>query len=615
MLKDSLLRNRISTKTQFKAGGDGVPIMTLASGQSTKGISTQGLAVGTTTLGPNRIAQAIDSDNIFYPPGDYDAKTPDVMFSNIGNRVYQPDPNLSLPPLLKKLGDQKFKAKANQKFEEYLKVGKLAKDLDTVSRNVGLEALGQSREILRTLVDTRRKITEQDYLRKMLDSGLSLDDAEKEIEGARKARALQEFRTLDDRPYQAKMLIHRLAMSRGAVSQVKAPLNSSGNIDSPQTSMLVAEQTGQTAFGHSPIDAARVFLTPDFYKRFARRSLQSQEGIDQQTAINSLISEGMPEDIVGGTNASIINAQGREANIQRQREGLASMLDNRKRFGGKIMLPLPPIMFAPAQLGHVYSEKNKTVGASAMFHYVNIADMSNFNKVVAINQVLALNPDSLFNLKTQLAGVPLLDRTGKRADPGLLPAITQILVNANGSDTFRIPFSNDNVAVTDTDIAKYLEEFRSESGNVLNQRKTTARTYKDKIEEADRELAAQYETAMSPQEQDANQKDYEQEQALRRARMSALGRPIENTRRGRAPSEDREPPTRRRAPSEDKEDAARPVEAAPRFTKGSRRFDGKPVSSLTKPQLKDALEQVGLPFDEATPNSVLRKRLGDFLMN
>ena len=228
-----------SSHVAFRAGGNGVPILTRASGQSTSGYQTMGLPDGSrpmpgggankTSLGAFRMgdqdgngpASAIYPGEIFGPYGLPDRVYPERTFANVGNNTFQPqNDDAATHALLKRLGDQQFKAVSQAPFEDYRAQQRLARDLDEASRNASLSDLGTSREIIRNLAAERRQQNEDDYLRKMLDAGATPEAARKEIEDVRNANALQEARKVDDREYQAKTLISRIAMSRGVTPMV-----------------------------------------------------------------------------------------------------------------------------------------------------------------------------------------------------------------------------------------------------------------------------------------------------------------------------------------------------------------------------------------------------------
>ena len=117
-----------SSHTAFQAGGNGVPILTRASGQSTQGFQNMGNSVGITNLGATRIGDQDGNANvgtpygngdIFTVPGQPDREYPTVHFQSVGNNVFQPDDDgKATYALLKRLGDQKFKAVSEAPFEE-----------------------------------------------------------------------------------------------------------------------------------------------------------------------------------------------------------------------------------------------------------------------------------------------------------------------------------------------------------------------------------------------------------------------------------------------------------------------------------------------------------------
>jgi hypothetical protein len=230
MRKQLLANPPIRTKYDFAPGGDNVPIQTRASGLPVAGFKTYGLPAGNvnrTTLGAYRMgdqdgiapASAIYPGDIFSPMPSRDRQYTQVTFQNVGNRAYQPEDTngKALHALLKRLGEQKFKAQENAPFDDYFATQRLARDVDRASRIAGIEDLEQGREILRNIADTRRKQAEEDYLRRMLDAGLSVEDAQDEIENVKRATALQESRKPEDRLYQSKLLLTRLANSRGVL--------------------------------------------------------------------------------------------------------------------------------------------------------------------------------------------------------------------------------------------------------------------------------------------------------------------------------------------------------------------------------------------------------------
>jgi len=388
----------ISTRQQFSAGGNMVPIATRASAQSVVGYQQMGNSVGTTKLGAYRMGDAdgnapgsaIYPDDIFSPPPFRERKYTDVTFESVGNRVFQPESeDMKLHSLLKKFGDQKFKAEQSAPFEEYFRIQRLARETDEMARYGGLEEQGASREIMRNLAETRRQGNEDDFMRRMLDAGMSMEDAQDEIDNVRRASALQESRTVDDRHYQSKLLLSRIAQSRGAASQVKDPLSQSAAISNPQNSQEAHLAMGMTdeGFGTNPIDVNRQFKTADFYRRFGRKMPQSQEAQDSMAAVNYLISQGAAGDI---TNVSQVKGLERAEAIQRQREFAASKLESLRNRGTKVVLPLPSTeFFCDSLLRQVYG--NRKAGETTYFTTEDSQTLTNTQAVVAMNQLLAMD--------------------------------------------------------------------------------------------------------------------------------------------------------------------------------------------------------------------------------
>lgn len=437
----------ISTRQQFSAGGNMVPIATRSSAQSVAGYQQMGTSVGTTKLGAYRMGDAdgnapgsaIYPDDIFSPQPARDRKYADVTFESVGNRVFQPPgDDAKLHSLLKKFGDQKFKAEQSAPFEEYFRIQALARETDQASRLAGVEELGASREIMRNLVDARRQGNEDDFMRRMLDSGMSMEDAQDEIDNVRRASALQESRTVDDRSYQSKLLLSRIAQSRGAASQVKDPLTQSAAISNPQNSQDAHLAMGMKdeGFGTNPVDINRQFMTADFYRKFGRKMPQSQEAQDSMAAVNYLISQGAAGDV---TNVSQVKGLERAEAIQRQREFAASKLESLRNRGTKVVLPLPDFFFSDPLLRQVYGSRK--AGETTYFTTEDSQTLTNTQAVVAMNQFLASDPSG--RIRTQ-ANQYLKQYRIKRADGKTTPEVFEILrglvVELSNGATVSLPF-------------------------------------------------------------------------------------------------------------------------------------------------------------------------------
>lgn len=454
----------ISTRQQFSAGGSQVPIATRSSAQSVNGYQQMGTSVGKTTLGAYRMG---DSDGIAPPsaiyPGDIfspqparDRKMTDVTFESVGNRTFQPaDDESKLHALLKKFGDQQFKATESAPFEEYFRIQALARQADEASRFAGVEQVGQSREIIRNLADTRRQANEDDFMRRMLDAGMSMEDAQDEIDNVRRASALQESRTVDDRPYQAKLLISRISQSRGLASQVKDPLSQSAAISNPQNSQDANLAMGKQdeGFGTNPVDVNRQFMTPDFYRRFGRRMPQSQEAQDSAAAVNYLISQGGAGDI---TNVAQVKGLERADQIQRQREFAAAKLETLRNRGTKIMLPLPPVdFFSESLLRQVYG--NRKAGEQTYYTTEDSQTLTHTQAVVAMNQLLALDSSG----RTYAAAKEFLSQYnpllgGVAPNPQVFDILRSLVVELTGGSAISLPFVGKTIS------------FSADSGNLLD---------------------------------------------------------------------------------------------------------------------------------------------------
>jgi len=462
----------ISTRNQFSAGGNMMPIVTKNSSQSVAGVQQMGTSIGTTKLGAYRMGDAdgnappsaIYPGDIFSPQPARTRQYTDVTFENVGNRTFQPeDSDMKLYALLKKYGDQKFKASENEKFAEYFRLQTLARELDSATRNAGIEELGQAREIMRNLVDTRRKQNDDDYMRKMLDSGLSVEDAQDEIESVRRANALKEARTVDDRPYQTKLLLSRLAGSRGMLSQVKDTLTQSGNIEFPQDSEAVQSAAGNPGqgFGSSPLDINRIMMTPAFYKKFGKKIVQSQESQQEMDAINNLISTGQAGDV---TSFSMFKGLQRSEEIERNREFAAQRLETLRKRGSKIMLPLPPVdAFSEPLMLQIYGTRKP--GQQTYFTPEDSQTLSHTQSVIALNQIFSSDTSgSKFRAAHNfLRQYKIIKADGKPVDE-LFEIVRGLITELTGGESISIPFAGRTISFKENnynDLATALDMIRS----------------------------------------------------------------------------------------------------------------------------------------------------------
>jgi hypothetical protein len=453
-----------SSHIAFRAGGNGVPILTRASGSSTAGFQNTGNSYSCTTLGAYRMGDqdgnapgsAIYPNDIFGPHGQPDREYPERTFANVGNNVFQPQTDDSATiALLRRLGDQQFKATSQEPFENYRAQQRLARDLDEASRNASISDVGLTREIIRNLAAERRQQNEDDYLRKMLDAGATPEAARKEIEDVRNANAIQEAKKVDDREYQAKTLISRIAMARGVTPMVREPLNQSSSIDNPQRSQAMSQAMGMPGegFGTSPLDANRQFMTPEFYKKYLRRSTVTQESADEQGAFNRLLSEGdIPIPPQGAYSMATLKGQERQAQVEMASEGLASRLESIRARGNRILQPLPDNILFKKILDRVYSSKKKVKGDKVLYSLETIQDMNLIQLLLAINTAVISGGVRAFNRLQQ--GVRSMNLgTMENVPDDLGNKIRILALRANGDESnISIPFASARLSSNRTEL-------------------------------------------------------------------------------------------------------------------------------------------------------------------
>lgn len=456
-----------SSHVVFGPGGNDVPILTRNPSQSTAGYQTMGLPGGKTpfpggganrtVLGPARTGDSdgnapgsvIFANDIFNVPGQPGRSYPERTFENVGNNVFQPESDdKATYALLKRLGEQKFKAETKAPFEDYLAQQRLARDVDEASRNAGLNDLGASREIMRNMAEQRRQQNEDDYLRRMLDAGMTPEAANKEIIDVRNANALQEAKRVEDRPYQAKMLITRLAASRGVTSMVREPLTQSAAIDNPDRSQATAQAMGVPGgFGTAPLDANRQFLTPDFYRKFLRRSALTQESVDEQTAFNNLLANNeVITPPTGSFSMATMRGQEREAEIENKSNAVAARLENLRQRANRIKLPLPSIVIFSDILKDLYNIKNKKEGNLVLYSPETVEDLKPLQILLALNLLVQSTSNGFDKIKR------LMDNEDfgnpDRPSRDLYTKLRTIALELNqGSQEIRIPFPSDLTAI------------------------------------------------------------------------------------------------------------------------------------------------------------------------
>lgn len=428
-----------SSHDAFRAGGNGVPILTRASGQSTKGYQTMGNSRSFTTLGAYRMgdqdgnapASAIYPDDIFNPPGLPDREYPTVTFASTGNNTFQPDDRgKATHALLKRLGDNQFKAKTQAPFEDYVAQQRLARDIQDASRNAGLEDVGKSREILRSLVAERRQQSENDYLRKMINGGATPEFAAKQIEDVRNANALQEARKIDDRSYQAKTLISRMAEKRGIRPAVNEPLSQNSAVMNPQSSQAMASLTGRDGegFGTSQLDRVRQTITSGRV-----RSTETKEATDEQTAFSNLLATGeIPLPDSGSYSLATMRGQEQQNEMELQSEALASRLEALRLRQRKTKITLAEPIFAKDLIKKIYSRRGKKANASVLAVPENIQDMTPTQLILSINHSLISHPNGLAKLQKELSTHTW--GTGERPSSSWINSLKQVAYKMNNGN-------------------------------------------------------------------------------------------------------------------------------------------------------------------------------------
>jgi len=473
---------------EFRAGGNNVPILTRASGQSTAGYQTMGLPTGSkpmpggganrTTLGIYRMGESdgngapsaiIGNPGDLFPPFGAPGRTyAERTFANVGNNTFQPDDTGSAThALLKRLGDQQFKATSQAPFEDYRAQQRLARDLDEASRNASLSDLGKTREIIRNLAAERRQQNEDDYLRKMLDSGATPEAARKEIEDVRNANAIQEARKVDDRDYQAKSLIQRIAAARGVTSMVQEPLNQSSSIDNPQRSQAMSEAMGKPGdgFGTSPLDMNRQFLTPDFYRKYLRRSTVSQEAGDEQTAFNNMLSSGeIPVPSSGTYSFATLQGQERQQRVEQAAESLAARLETIRARGSRLLLPLPANIVGSRVLDELYRSKGKKKGAKVIYTLESIEELRGPQLLIALNLLTVLNG---VKASQSILGQYTFG-SESNPSPNLLDDLRAAVLQMNkGEPNIKIPYAATVFTLPRNELVNVLDDFKTDKSEAL----------------------------------------------------------------------------------------------------------------------------------------------------
>jgi len=523
--------NPLNNKLYYAAGGNGKPILTRASNAKVNGFQTFGLpgadtpkpggGANKTVLGAYRMGDqdgiapgsAIYANDIFSPFKDPLRKYQAVLFPATGFNVYQPSSgDKPTQALLERMSAIAEKAKDNEPFADYFAQLKLAKDVDLAGRSSGIGDLVKSREIIRHVVDMRREQNNADYLRRMLDAGLSAEDAQKEIDNVKKANALQEAKKIEDRPYQSKLLIARVAQKRGLTSMINEPLTSSGAINNPQPNGVMSAMLGKPGqgFGESPLDLNRLFMTPDFYKGMLRRTTMTEESAQEQSAMANLLAQGeqnnesiqqMTEEysknnvpLTGGStqtgiSASTLSAMQKQDNIERRKESMLANLDNLRLRSQKTVFALPAIVFAEDVLLPLYGSSKVGSSVSTSAEIIETLDVAHL--FLSINISLVTRKVSANAIKSLIQSKRNLIGNEQNPKPSVVQALREIarVLNADNPN-MRIPFSTRNMKLSSVPfIVKQIDKFISLSDDEINKMTGAAnRRFVDemaKLEEVD----------------------------------------------------------------------------------------------------------------------------------
>jgi hypothetical protein len=169
----------------------------------------------------------------------------------------------------------------------------------------------------------------------------------------------------------------------------REPLTQSAAIDTPDRSQAMAQAMGNPGdgFGTAPLDANRIFMNPDFYKKFLRRSTMTQEASDEATAFSNLITG---EDFVPPTQGSFsmatLKGQERQNRVEIAAEGLASRLEAIRERQNRIKKALPKPVVGAKILEKLYNNKSKKGGQSVLYSPETIDSLNPLQLVVAINE-------------------------------------------------------------------------------------------------------------------------------------------------------------------------------------------------------------------------------------
>jgi hypothetical protein len=219
-------------------------------------------------------------------------------------------------------------------------------------------------------------------------------------------------------------------------------------------------------FGTSPLDANRQFMTPDFYKKYLRKSALSQESADEATAFGQLITgsgnlDAIPPPSQGSFSMATLRGQERQNQVELAAEGLGARLETLRARGSRIVKPLPPNIIAKEILDKLYVDKKKVKNNKVLFSLETIQDMSNLQLLIALNLTLInRGGDGPGLLKGLLLEAGTLG-VGEVPAPDLANKLKEIVLAMNYNEpNIEIPFRSETTGVPASKILTILKDVK-----------------------------------------------------------------------------------------------------------------------------------------------------------
>jgi hypothetical protein len=244
---------------------------------------------------------------------------------------------------------------------------------------------------------------------------------------------------------------------------VNEPLTTSGAIENPQPNERMADMTGQpeNAYGSSPLDRDRIFKTPDFYRKMLRRTALTQEAGDEMSALATAAAQA--EGPV--PTPAMLQGIERQDAIERKRDSVAARLENATT-GRKIIGKMPRIIeFFDSVLF-----TTKRPGTATRFELLQPQDMTSFESILALNQIINQDGGKLDQLKRMLVSTPLKEQ-------GIGELLRQMTVALVGDSSFRVPVLTSSKPFTTKDILKILEMIKGATKDEVGSVKSEVRGY------------------------------------------------------------------------------------------------------------------------------------------